>query len=158
MTRLISASDTNHRWALQFRGPSPGVQPTGSEPRPTEVDRHNKALRNALQQPAVLPRTGSQTGFPQMKQPPVVQGVAGGCTKVRNPLVGVDGNRADSLNHIVGNTLRDPVFGSAAECAAVGDEYASDDPDLAQVIEVWDTLPPDTRTAILAIVEAAQGR
>jgi hypothetical protein len=70
----------------------------------------------------------------------------------------VDGNRADSLNHIVGNTLRDPVFGSAAECAAVGDEYASDDPDLAQVIEVWDTLPPDTRTAILAIVEAAQGR
>jgi hypothetical protein len=32
------------------------------------------------------------------------------------------------------------------------------DPDLAQVIEAWHTLPPDTRTAILAIVEAAQGR
>ena len=45
------------------------------------------------QQPAVLPRTGSQTDFPQMKQPPVVQGVAGGCTEVRNPLAGVDGNR-----------------------------------------------------------------
>ena len=57
---------------------------------------HNKGglpLRNALQQPAVLPRTGSQTDFPQMKQPPVVQGVAGGCTEVRNPLAGVDGNR-----------------------------------------------------------------
>ena len=57
---------------------------------------HNKgglSLRNALQQPAVLPRTGSQTDFPQMKQPPVVQGVAGGCTSVQNPLAGVDGNR-----------------------------------------------------------------
>jgi hypothetical protein len=70
----------------------------------------------------------------------------------------VDGNRADSLNHLVGNTLRDPVFSSAAECAAVGDEYASDDPDLAQVIDAWHSLPPDTRTAILAIVAAAQGR
>ena len=47
----------------------------------------------AVQQAAVLPRTGSQTAFPQMKQPPVVQGVAGGCTTVRNPLAGVDGNR-----------------------------------------------------------------
>ena len=91
-----------------------------------------------------------------MKQPPVVQGVAGGCTKVRNPLVGVDGNRADSLNHIVGNTLRDPVFGSAAECAAVGDEYASDDPDLAQVIEVWGTLPLPIREAILAMLRAVE--
>ena len=66
-------------------------------------DHFEKALRNALQQPAVLPRTGSQTDFPQMKQPPVVQGVAGGCTLVRNPLAGVDGNRTDSLNHLIGN-------------------------------------------------------
>ena len=56
-------------------------------------DHFEKALRNALQQPAVWPRTGSQTDFPQMKQPPVVQGVAGGCTGVQNPLAGVDGNR-----------------------------------------------------------------
>ncbi len=61
-------------------------------------DHFEKALRNALQQPAVLPRTASQTDFRQMKQPPVVQGVAGGCTSVRNPLAGVDGNRADSSN------------------------------------------------------------
>ena len=46
----------------------------------------------------------------------------------------------------------------AAKSAAVGDEYAPDDPDLAQVIDAWHSLPPDTRTAILAIVEAAQGR
>jgi len=26
------------------------------------------------------------------------------------------------------------------------------------LIDAWDSLPPDTRTAILAIVEAAQGR
>ena len=32
------------------------------------------------------------------------------------------------------------------------------DPELAQVIEAWHTLPPDTRTAILAIVEAAHRR
>ena len=56
-------------------------------------DHFAKAVQNPVQQPAVLPRTGSQTDFPQMKQPPVVQGVAGGCTKVRNPLAGVDGNR-----------------------------------------------------------------
>jgi len=29
---------------------------------------------------------------------------------------------------------------------------------LADVIDAWHSLPPDTRTAILAIVEAAQGR
>jgi len=29
---------------------------------------------------------------------------------------------------------------------------------LAGVIEAWHSLPPDTRTAILAIVEAAHGR
>ena len=46
----------------------------------------------------------------------------------------------------------------AAKSAAVGDKYTPDDPDLAQVIDAWHTLPPDTRTAILAIVEAAQGR
>ena len=28
----------------------------------------------------------------------------------------------------------------------------------AQVIDAWHSLPPDTRTATLAIVEAAQGR
>ena len=117
-------------------------------------DHFEKALRNALQQPAVLPRTGSQTDYPQMKQPPVVQGVAGGCTSVRNPLAGVDGNRTDSLNHPAGNTLRDPVFSSAAECAAVGDDLPPIDPELVQVIEVWDTLPPAIREAILAIAQS----
>ena len=120
---------------------------------------HNKgglSLRNALQQPAVLPRTGSQTAFPQMKQPPVVQGVAGGCTTVRNPLAGVDGNRTDSLNPPAGNALRDSVFGSAAECAAVGDDLPPLDPELAQVIEVWPTLPSAIREVVLAMLRAAE--
>ena len=116
---------------------------------------HNKgglSLRNALQQPDVLPRTGSQTAFPQMKHPPVVQGVAGGCTTVRNPLAGVDGNRTDSLNPPAGTTLRDSVFGSAA----VGDDLPPLDPELAQVIEVWPTLPSAIREVVLAMLSAAE--
>ncbi|MEE3364214.1 MAG: hypothetical protein VX304_01110 [Planctomycetota bacterium] len=87
-----------------------------------------------------------------MKQSPVVQGVAGGCTRVRNRLAGVDGNRTDSLNHPAGNTLRDTVFGSAA----VGDDSPPIDPELASVIEAWPTLPPALREAILAMPRAAE--
>ena len=47
---------------------------------------------------------------------------------------------------------------AAAKSAAVGDDLPPIDPDLATVTEAWHSLPPDTRTAILAIVEAAQGR
>ena len=68
----------------------------------------------------------------------------------------MDGNRTDSLNHPAGNTLRDSVFGSAAECAAVDRENGPIDPELAQVIEVWDTLPPAIREAILAMLRAAE--
>ena len=45
-----------------------------------------------------------------------------------------------------------------AKSGAVDRENASFDPNLAIVIDAWHSLPPDTRTAILAIVEAAQGR
>ena len=45
-----------------------------------------------------------------------------------------------------------------SESGSVGDENAPIDPDLATVTDAWHSLPPDTRTAILAIVEAAQGR
>ena len=44
----------------------------------------------------------------------------------------------------------------AAECAAVGDDSSPIDPDLAQVIEVWSTLPPAIREAILAMLRAAE--
>ena len=45
-----------------------------------------------------------------------------------------------------------------AKSGAVDRENASFDPNLAIVIDAWHSLPPDTRTAILAIVEAALGR
>ena len=54
--------------------------------------------------------------------------------------------------------LRQTLNQRAAECAAVGDDFPPIDPELASVTDAWHSLPPDTRTAILAIVEAAQGR
>jgi hypothetical protein len=108
-------------------------------------DHFKNTMRHPVPSVPEIARIESQTAWPQMKQPPVVQGVAGGCTSVRNPLAGVDGNRSGSLNHIVGNTLRDPVFGNAA----VDCENGPIDPELVQVIDAW-----DTRTAIQTIVEA----
>jgi hypothetical protein len=46
----------------------------------------------------------------------------------------------------------------AAHSTALETANARIDPELASVIDAWNSLPPDTRTAILAIVEAAQGR
>ncbi len=45
-----------------------------------------------------------------------------------------------------------------SESGSVGNENAPTNPTLASLIEAWPTLPPDTQRAILAIVEAAQGR
>jgi len=47
---------------------------------------------------------------------------------------------------------------AGAKSGAVDRENAPIDPDLDTVIDAWNSLPPDTRTAILAIVEAVQGR
>ena len=47
---------------------------------------------------------------------------------------------------------------AGAKSGAVDRENAPITPDLAIVIDAWHTLPPDTRTAILAIVEAAHRR
>jgi len=43
-----------------------------------------------------------------------------------------------------------------AESGAVGAENTAIDPDLAQVIEAWDSLPPAIREAILAMLRAAE--
>ena len=45
-------------------------------------DHFTKALQNALQQPAVLPRTGSQATLPAHEKNPVLQGFAAGCEVV----------------------------------------------------------------------------
>ena len=52
----------------------------------------------------------------------------------------------------------EPIDGCTDGCRPTPKTPVSDDPELAQVIDAWHSLPPDTRTAILAIVEAAQGR
>ena len=45
-------------------------------------DHFTKALQNALQQPAVLPRTGSQAGLAAQEKTPVLQGSAAECDVV----------------------------------------------------------------------------
>jgi hypothetical protein len=45
---------------------------------------------------------------------------------------------------------------SGAKSGAVDCENAPIDPGLAQVIEVWDTLPPGIREAILAMLRAVE--
>ena len=45
---------------------------------------------------------------------------------------------------------------TGAKSGAVDRENAPIDPELAQVIEVWDTLPPAIREAILAMLRAAE--
>ncbi len=117
-------------------------------------DHLSKAVRNPVQQPAVLPRTGSQSEFALSTQAPVLQRDAADCEKVperQAPRVGLEQSEDSPRRVEVSET-------GAAKSAAVGDKYTPDDPDLAQVIDAWHALPPDTRTAILAIVEAAQGR
>jgi len=47
-------------------------------------DHFAKALQNALQHPAVLPRTGPQADLPAHEKPPVLQGVAAGCEVVQS--------------------------------------------------------------------------
>ena len=47
---------------------------------------------------------------------------------------------------------------AGAKSGAVDRENGPIDPDLDSVIDAWHSLPPDTRTAILAIVEATPGR
>ena len=63
---------------VQSPYPSPGVQPAGA----TAADHFAKALQNALQHPAVLPRTGSQADLPAHKKTPVLQGFAAECKVV----------------------------------------------------------------------------
>ena len=115
-------------------------------------DHFTKALQNALQQPAVLPRTGSQAGLPAHEKTPVLQGDASGCDHLRDgqvPPAGIEQSEETPRR------VAKPKTG-AAKSAAVGDDLPPIDPDLGQVIEAWPTLPPAIREAILAMLRAAQ--
>jgi len=111
-------------------------------------DHFSKAVRNPVQQPAVLPRTGSQSDLALSTQAPVLQRDAANCQKVpkgQAPRVGLEQSEDSPRRVQVSETV-------AAKSAAVGDEVASDEPELAQVIEVWDTLP----SVILAMLRTAE--
>ena len=105
-------------------------------------------------QPAVLPRTGPQSTLPAHEKTPVLQGSAAGCEVVQTGRVEDRGSAPGTFPR--GNR---PVTGQGgSESGSVGDENAPTNSTLASLIEAWSTLPPDTRTAILAIVETAHGR
>ncbi len=117
-------------------------------------DHFANAVQNLVQQPAVVPRTGPQADLPAHKKTPVLQGFAAGCEVVQSGRVEDRGLKPGAYS--CGNR---PITGQGgSESGSVGDENTPTNPTLASLIEAWPTLPPDTQRAILAIVEAAQGR
>ena len=107
-----------------------------------------------MQQPAVLPRTGSQPDPTAQEKTPVLQGSAAECDVV--PVASVP---PEGLEQSADSPRRVQVSETAgAKSGAVDRENGPIDSDLDTVIDAWHSLPPDTRTAILAIVAAAQGR
>jgi hypothetical protein len=83
---------------------------------------------------------------------PVLQGDASGCDHLPDgqvPPAGIEQKPFSS------GRVAKPKTG-AAKSAAVGDDLPPLDPELAQVIEVWDTLPSVIREAILAMLRAAE--
>ena len=115
-------------------------------------DHFTKSLQNALQHPAVLPRTGSQPESAAQEKTPVLQGSASGCDVV--PVTGVP---PEGLEQSADSPSRVQVSETAgAKSGAVDRENAPIDPELASVIESWDTLPPAIREAILAMLRAVE--
>jgi hypothetical protein len=110
-------------------------------------------VQNPVQQVAVLPRRGSQDHLPSYALP-VLQGFKAGCEVVQSGRVEDRGLEPGAFP--CGDRL---ILGQGrSESGSVGDDSPRVTSDLAILIDAWDSLPPDTRTAILAIVEAAQGR
>ena len=116
------------------------------------ADHFSKALQKALQQPAVLPRAGSQSDLALSTQAPVLHGDAANCQKVpegQAPRVGLEQSENSPRRVQVSET-------AGAKSGAVDRENATNDPELAQVIEAWPTLPPAIREAVLDMLRAAE--
>ena len=119
----------------------------------------DSTLQNALQQPAVLPRTGSQPKMTNPTKPADCKALrtsAARCEGAVSGSVVPTGFEPGDVTPYQPEDLRHTPNQRAAECAAVGDDSSPIDPDLAQVIEVWDSLPPAIREAILAMLRAAE--
>ena len=115
-------------------------------------DHFAKALQNALQHPAVLPRTGPQPGLPAHEKTPVLQGFAAGCEVVQSGRVedrGLEPGAYSSGNTGVSETR-------AAESGAVGAEMATDDPRVLRIVSAWSRLPEVIRSAMVAVLDAAE--
>ena len=106
------------------------------------------------QQPAVLPRRGAQPELAAHKKTPVLQGFAAGCEVVHTGRV--EDRGFEPLAFPRGNRPVSGQGGSESGSVVAAEVLLEDE--LAWVMNAWDGLSPDTRAAILAIVEAAQGR
>ena len=88
------------------------------------------------------------------KKTPVLQGVAAGCEVVHTGRVEDRGSAPGTFPR--GNR---PVTGQGgSESGSVVAADVTLEAELAWVMSAWGVLSPDTRAAILAIVEAVQGR
>ena len=88
-----------------------------------------------------------------------LQGMRTSAARCERPLPGSvvpTGFEPGDVTHSQPTDLRQTLNQRAAECAAVGDDSSPIDPDLAQVIDAWDSLPPAIREAILAMLRAAE--
>ena len=119
-------------------------------------DHFSKAVRNPVQQAAVLPRTGSQADRTAQEKTPVLQGSASECDVVRVAGVPPQGLEPSDVTSSEKTDLRQTPNQRAAKSAAVGDDLPPLDPDLATVTDAWHSLPPAIREAILAMLRAAE--
>ena len=104
------------------------------------------------QQPAVLPRRGPQPELAAHKKTPVLQGFAAGCEVVQSGRVedrGLEPGAYSSGNTRVSETR-------AAESGAVGAEMTPDDPRLLRIVSAWSRLPEVIRSAMVAVLDAAE--
>jgi len=101
-----------------------------------------------------LPRTGPQPELAAYKKTPVLQGFAAGCEVVQSGRVEDRGLEPQAFP--CGYRLVSGQGGSESGSVVAADGIL--EAELAWVGSVWNGLSSDTRAAVLAIVEAAQGR
>ena len=93
-----------------------------------------------------------QAAVTEDEKTPVLPGDASGCDHLPDGQVPPAGSEQKPFSS--GRVEVSETAG--AKSGAVDRENAPIDPELVQVIEVWDTLPPAIREAILAMLRAAE--
>jgi hypothetical protein len=119
----------------------------------------DSTLQNALQQPAVLSRKASQPKMTNPTKPADCKALrtsAARCEGAVSGSVVPPGFEPGDVTPSQPEDLRHTSNQRAAESGAVGDDSPPINPDLASVIEAWDSLPPAIREAILAMLRAAE--